>query len=229
MINLLAAEYFQKAEKLWATRLRPAQQNATDLGDQVRTPRWITLTKRPRGKDKLRFVNMTYNSLMDSLPEPWMRGPIAGVDPLLAPVLYTFQQAREDLRHWTEGLSASQLWAMPHGLGSVGFHMRHIAGSTERLMSYLQGKPLNAVQLATLQAEHDPAGAGRDELLALVDAAFEDAERIVRTLDPATLREPRGVGRRQLPTTVLGLLVHIAEHTQRHVGQAITTAKLAAL
>jgi uncharacterized damage-inducible protein DinB len=175
------------------------------------------------------FADVTDNRLMDSLPEPWMRGPIAGVDPLLAPVLYTFQQAREELRHWTERISASQLWATPHRFGSVGFHMRHIAGSTDRLISYLQGKPLNAAQLATLQAEHDPAGAGRDELLALVDAAFEGAESVVRTLDPATLREPRGVGRQQLPTTVLGLLVHIAEHTQRHVGQAISAAKLAVL
>jgi uncharacterized damage-inducible protein DinB len=166
---------------------------------------------------------------MDSLPEPWMRGPIAGVDPLLAPVLYTFQQACEDLRHWTEGLSTAQLWATPHGFGSVGFHMRHIAGSTSRLMSYLQGKPLSAGQLAALQTEHDPAGAGRGELLALVDAAFDDAEAVVRALDPATLREPRGVGRQQLPTTVIGLLVHIAEHTQRHLGQAIGAAKLAAL
>jgi uncharacterized damage-inducible protein DinB len=166
---------------------------------------------------------------MDSLPEPWMRGPIAGVDPLLAPVLYTFQQTREDLRRWTEGLSTGQLWAKPHGFGSIGFHMRHIAGSTGRLMSYLQGKPLSAEQLAGLQTEHDPAGAGRDELLALVDAAFDDAERVVRALDSATLRDPRGVGRQQLPTTVIGLLVHIAEHTQRHVGQAISAAKLAAV
>jgi uncharacterized damage-inducible protein DinB len=158
-----------------------------------------------------------------------MRGPIAGVDPLLAPLLYTFQQAREDLRRWTEGLSDRQLWATPHGFGSVGFHMRHIAGSTDRLMTYLQGRLLNAEQLATLQAEKDPAGAGRDELLALVDAAFENAETVVRGLDPATLREPRGVGRRQLPTTVIGLLVHIAEHTQRHIGQAISAAKLAAV
>jgi uncharacterized damage-inducible protein DinB len=169
------------------------------------------------------------NNRMASLPEPWMRGPIAGVDPLVAPVLYTFQQAREDLRRWTEGFSPEQLWATPYGFGSVGFHLRHIAGSTDRLMSYLQGKPLNAEQLATLQAEHAPAGADRDELLALVDAAFENAEKVVRALDPATLREPRGVGRRQLPTTVIGLLVHIAEHTQRHVGQAISAAKLAAV
>ena len=157
---------------------------------------------------------------MDSLPEPWMRGPITGVDPLLAPVLYTFQQAREDLRRWTEGLSAGQIWAEPYGFASVGFHMRHIAGSTGRLISYLQRKPLNAGQLAALQAEHDPAGAGRDELLALVDAAFDGAATVVRALDPATLRDSRGVGRQQLPTTVIGLLVHIAEHTQRHVGQA---------
>jgi uncharacterized damage-inducible protein DinB len=166
---------------------------------------------------------------MTSLPEPWMRGPVAGVDPLLAPVLYSFQQAREDLRRWTEGLSTGQLWATTYGVGSVGFHMRHIAGSTGRLMSYLQGKPLSAGQLATLQAEHEPAGAGRDELLALVDAAFDDAEPVVRALDPSTLRESRGVGRQQLPTTVIGLLVHIAEHTQRHVGQAISAAKLAVI
>ena len=165
---------------------------------------------------------------MDSLPEPWMRGPIAGVDPLLAPVLYSFQQAREDLRRWTEGLSSAQLWATPYGFGSVGFHMRHIAGSVDRLMSYLQGKPLDAAQFATLRTEHEAGGAGRDELLALVDAAFDDAERVVRALDPDTLCEPRGVGRQQLPTTVIGLLFHIAEHTQRHLGQAISGAKLAA-
>jgi len=170
---------------------------------------------------------VTDNSRMDSLPEPWMRGPIAGIDLLLAPVLYTFQHAREDLRRWTEGLSTEQLWATPYGCGAVGFHMRHIAGSTGRLMSYLQGKPLNASQLAFLQAEHEADGAGREELLALIDSAFDDAEAVVRALDPVTLREPRGVGRQQLPTTVIGLLFHISEHTQRHVGQAISAAKMA--
>jgi hypothetical protein len=163
---------------------------------------------------------------MDSLPEPWMRGPIPDMDPLLAPLLYTFQQAREDLRRWTEGLSAGQLWT-PYGCGSVGFHMRHIAGSTGRLMSYLQGKPLDAGQFAALQAEHEPAGLGRDELLALVDAAFDDAETVVRAINPCILREPRDVGRQHLPTTVIGLLFHIGEHIQRHVGQAICAAKLA--
>lgn len=164
---------------------------------------------------------------MDVLPEAWLRGPIVGVNPLSAPILYTFQQAREDLSRATEGLAPEQIWASPHGFGSVGFHLRHIAGSTDRLMTYLQGRALNAGQMASLNAEHVPAGANRGELLALVDAALLRAETIVRALDTSTLAEPRTVGRQQLPTTVIGLLVHIAEHTQRHVGQAIAAAKLA--
>jgi uncharacterized damage-inducible protein DinB len=158
--------------------------------------------------------------------EPWMRGPIPGVDPLVAPVLYSFQQAREDLAQHTEGLTAAQLWAKPHGFGSVGFHLRHIAGSTDRLMTYLTGHQLSEAQMEFLRHEHDP-GATREELLTALDAGFQQAEAIVRALDPAKLSEPRGVGRKMLPTTVTGLLTHIAEHTQRHVGQAISAAKLA--
>jgi uncharacterized damage-inducible protein DinB len=162
---------------------------------------------------------------MDPLPEPWLRGPIAGVSPLTAPILFTFQQAREDLDRATDGLTPEQLWASPHGFGPVGFHLRHIAGSTDRLMTYLQGGSLNDQQMAALRSEHVPSGASRGELLALVEGAFRRAESVVRALDPAILAEPRSVGRKHLPTTVIGLLVHIAEHTQRHVGQAISAAK----
>jgi uncharacterized damage-inducible protein DinB len=164
---------------------------------------------------------------MESLPEAWLRGPIGGVDPFIAPLLFSFQQAREDLRRCLEGLTPEQIWGTPHGFGSVGFHLRHIAGSTGRLMTYLQGAALTPEQMAVLHAEHVPAGAGSEELLALVEDAFREAEAIVRTIDPSTLAEPRTVGRKHLPTTVIGLVVHIAEHTQRHVGQAISTAKLA--
>ncbi len=132
------------------------------------------------------------------------------------------------MARYTEGLTAEQIWATPHGFGSVGFHLRHIAGSTGRLMAYLEGRGLTAEQLSALAVEHEPAGDGRDHLLAMVDRAFRDAEAVVRAIDPATLAEPRAVGRKQLPTTVIGLLTHIAEHTQRHVGQAIIAAKLAA-
>ncbi len=158
--------------------------------------------------------------------EPWMRGPIEGVHPLAAPILYTFQHAREDLTKWTDGLTTEQIWATPHGFGSVGFHIRHITGSVDRLMTYLQGDQLSPEQLTFLKSEKNP-GVFREAVLAEMDAQFNRAERVVRSLDPATFTEPRTVGRKQLPTTVMGLLVHIAEHTQRHIGQAISAAKWA--
>src|SRR4051812_18305855 len=102
---------------------------------------------------------------MANLPEPWMRGPIEGVDPLCAPVLYAFQQAREDLAAHTEGLSLAQLWARPYGFGSAGFHILHIAGSTARLMTYLRGADLSAAQLMALGAETANGGMTRAELL----------------------------------------------------------------
>jgi len=147
-------------------------------------------------------------ALPESLPEPlreaprepWMRGPIPNVHPLLTPLLYSFQQAREDLAKWAESLTPEQLWATPHDFGSVGFHLRHIAGSTDRLMTYLQGRQLSPAQLDALQAEHQP-GATRGALLAELEAAFKNAETVVRQLDIATLTEPRHVGRKRHPTT----------------------------
>ncbi len=164
---------------------------------------------------------------MPSLPEPWMRGPLPGVDPLLAPVFYSFQMAREDLAQWTEGLSYEQLWASPHGFASAGFHIRHMTGSVARLLTYLKGRDLSAAQLAALETEKRPSGPAREELLANLDRTFCDAEAYIRAIDPFSLREARTVGRERLPTTVAGLLTHMAEHTQRHVGQAISAAKLA--
>lgn len=159
-------------------------------------------------------------------PEPWLRGPIAGVDPLLAPILYSFQQAREDLAHWTAGLTTEQVWARPHGFGPVGYHLRHIAGSVERLMTYVQGRELSAEQFAEIARQMDP-GASLAELMAELERSLDAAEAVVRAIDPATLAEPRAVGRKRLPTTVIGLLTHIAEHTTRHVGEAISAVKLA--
>jgi uncharacterized damage-inducible protein DinB len=155
-----------------------------------------------------------------------MRGPIPGVDAFIAPLFYSFQMAREDLARYTEDLTTEQIWLTPHGFGSVGFHLRHIAGSVDRLMTYVTGGQLSDAQMAALKSEKEP-GATREMLLAEIDAEFAKAEATARGLDPARLADPRGVGRKQLPTTVIGLLVHIAEHTQRHVGQAISAAKLA--
>lgn len=163
---------------------------------------------------------------MPSLPEPWLRGPIPAVHPLISPILYAFQQAREDLATHTAGLTLEQIWATPHGLGSLGFHLRHIAGSTRRLSTYLEGNQLSEEQLAELKVEPEP-GASINDLLAAMERSFEHAEAVVRALHPADLGSPREVGRKRLPTTVIGLLTHIAEHTQRHLGQAISAAKLA--
>lgn len=162
---------------------------------------------------------------MVGLPEPWLRGPLPGVSPFVAPLLYSFQMAREDLAHHSEGLTPALLWARPAGAAPVGFHIRHIAGSVERLMVYLQGGQLNEEQLAALREEMTP-GATREDLLAELDRTLSAAEALARSLPADILTEPRGVGRKQLPTTVIGLIVHIAEHTQRHVGQAVTTARL---
>jgi len=148
------------------------------------------------------------------------------VDPLIAPALHGFQQAREDLARHTTGLTASQVWARPHGLAPLGFHLRHMAGSVDRLTTYLEGRALDGAQMAALAAEMEP-GASLDELLAAVDQSLRRAAETIRAIDPATLAEPRWVGRKRLPTTVMGLVVHLAEHTQRHLGQAIGAAQLA--
>lgn len=163
---------------------------------------------------------------MEQQPEPWLRGPIAGVDPMAAPLLYSLQHARDDLARHTEGLTAGQLWSSAHGIAPVGFHLKHIAGSVERLLAYLEGRQLSGAELAAADTEKEP-GAGREELLAVVDAAFAKAGEAARAIDPACLAAPRAVGRQRLPTTVIGLLTHIAEHTQRHVGEAICAARLA--
>ncbi|MGI8988119.1 MAG: DinB family protein [Bryobacteraceae bacterium] len=157
-----------------------------------------------------------------------MRGELPGVHPVLAPVLFALRQAREDLAKHTEGLSAEQVWLQPYELGSLGFHLRHIAGSVDRLVAYLLGNSLTATQMAALHAEKEP-GAERTELLACIDRSLDYAESVIRSTDPATFADARYVGRKRLPTTVVGLVVHIAEHTQRHVGQAIGAAKLARL
>ena len=162
---------------------------------------------------------------MPSVLEPWLRGPVDGVHPVIGAVVHAYRQAREDLAEWTEGFSEEQIWARPQGVTPIGYHLRHIAGSVDRLTTYLKGRRLDALQIDALNFETDE-GAGRDELLRMVDAALDASEAFLRTVDPATFGEPRAVGRKQIATTVGGLVVHLAEHTQRHVGQTVVTARL---
>jgi len=149
-------------------------------------------------------------------PEPWLRGPLENVNPLVAPVLRALEQAREDLETHCARVTDEDVLATP-----LGFHLRHIAGSLDRLTTYLKGGELTEAQFAFLHSEKD-AGGTRQELLARIAAAMEHASQAVQALDPELLTSPRTVGRKHLPTTVIGIAIHLAEHTQRHVGQTIT-------
>ncbi len=156
--------------------------------------------------------------------EPWMRGTLADVDPVRRAVLHALQLAGEDVERWAAALGDEAMFARPFGLPSVAFHLRHMVRSLDRLLTYAEGRMLDEAQLAALATEMDAGTAA--EALAEFRAGLPRAMERVRAVDPATFAEIRGVGRRRLPTTVAGLLFHCAEHTQRHVGQMVTTVKV---
>ena len=157
--------------------------------------------------------------------EPWLRGTETDVPAVGRAVLHALQLAEEDLRKWCGNLSDAALNARPAGAAPVAFHIRHVARSLDRLLTYAEARDLSEEQLTQLRTEIDP-GAAHDELFAELAAALADAAARVRALAGTNLEEPRTVGKKRMPTTVGGLLVHVADHTQRHVGQAITTAKM---
>ena len=163
-----------------------------------------------------------------SEPEVWLRGPIEDVAPLLQPVAHGLLQCRLEVRATLPSLTAAELWTSPGGAATAGYHVRHAIGSLDRLFTYARGEQLSREQLAALREEGRPDERDgiENELVAEFDAAVERALTQLRATDPATLLEPREVGRARLPSTVLGLLFHAAEHTQRHVGQLVTTAKV---
>lgn len=163
-----------------------------------------------------------------SRPEVWLRGPLPDVPALLQPVAHSLLQCREEVDLILRPLTAGQLHARPGGIASVAYHAVHAVGSLERLLTYARGEALSGTQLRALaeesntEAEPRSAAALADDCLAAIDRAVA---QLVATPEH-TLLEPRHVGRARLPSTVLGLLFHAAEHTQRHVGQLVTTAKV---
>jgi uncharacterized damage-inducible protein DinB len=167
--------------------------------------------------------------------EPWLRGTHAEVAAVGRGVLHAFDLALDDLTKWTEGLTDAEAHAAPLGLPPVAFHLKHIARSTDRLLTYAEGGQVSPEQLAALRAEKSGPDAGEPDareletlaaLLAEVEASFRNAGERVRALAAADPNTFRGVGRKQLPTSIGGALVHVADHTQRHVGQVVTTAKV---
>ena len=157
--------------------------------------------------------------------EPWMEGGITDVDPIRAAVLYSFRHALRDITEWIARVDEQDL-PMRHGrLASAAFQVRHIAGSIDRLITYAAGQQLSETQLEQLRQE-EGRPATRATLLEELGAALSSAEARIRSFDPASYSDIREIGRRRVPVPLGVLLVHIAEHTQRHVGQLIMTIKV---
>ena len=157
--------------------------------------------------------------------EPWLRGTLTEVDSLRRQVLHALELASEDVERWCAGLSDTEMNARPFELAPVAFHLRHIGRSLDRLLTYAEGRALSGAQMDALASEMAP-GAFAEDVLAEVRAALGEAHKRILMISQSSYEEKRGVGRALLPSTVGGLLVHCAEHTQRHVGQAITTVKV---
>jgi uncharacterized damage-inducible protein DinB len=157
-----------------------------------------------------------------------MRGALPDYPSLLQPVAHSLLQSLEEVQAHVPGLTPAQLWARPAGAAAAGYHVRHAAGSLDRLLTYARGEQLSPAQLTALKTEGEPdmiaAAAARlvEHFTREVSRALEQ----VRHTPESALAEPRGVGRAQLPSTVLGLLFHAAEHTLRHMGQMVTTIKI---
>jgi uncharacterized damage-inducible protein DinB len=158
-------------------------------------------------------------------PEPWLRGTLTDVPAVPRAVLHALELAKEDLHHWCGPLTDPELNKRPTGIASVAFHIRHIARSLDRLLTYAEGNQLSSDQLEQMKAELNTP-AKRKDLFAELDGALRKSTERIRAFDITRLNDSREVGKKKLPTTLGGLLVHVADHTQRHVGQAITTSKI---
>ena len=161
-------------------------------------------------------------------PEPWLRGSLPGIPAALQPVGHALVASREDVEHALADLTPGQLWLEPGAAASIGFHVLHLTGSTDRLLTYARGDTLSEEQRAALAAEQTMASPRptRQMLLLAWQARVDQALEQLGQTSEALLGEPRAVGRDRLPSTVQGLLFHAAEHAQRHTGQIITTAKI---
>ncbi|WP_334267981.1 DinB family protein [Edaphobacter sp. HDX4] len=160
---------------------------------------------------------------MVEMVEPWLRGTRTEIDAVRRAVLHALELAAEDIARWSEPLNGDELESRPLGLPSVGFQVRHIARSLDRLLTYAENQKLTARQLKLLETEDEIVD--RESTLMEFAEAIEVSTKRVLAFSEKSYEQARTVGRKNLPTTVGGLLVHCADHTQRHVGQAITTAK----
>lgn len=159
--------------------------------------------------------------------EFWLSGPIPGIPSLLQPVAHAILQARREIEEALAEFPSTTLWEQPKGVASVGFHLRHIPGVLDRLFTYARGEQLNEQQLNYLKQEAVPDNSATTAaLLKKFNEQVETALIQLKATDIATLTDARGVGRKQIPSNVIGLLFHAAEHTMRHTGQLLVTVRM---
>jgi hypothetical protein len=160
--------------------------------------------------------------------EVWLRGPLPGIQPLLQPVAHALLQAREEVNAMMTDFPEIFLWVKPSGMASPAFHLQHIAGILDRLFTYARGELLTESQLTYLANEGNEPDqkCSVSHLLEKFNSQVDEAINQLSNTDETTLTEVRGVGRAQIPSTVIGLLFHAAEHAMRHTGQLLVTTKL---
>jgi uncharacterized damage-inducible protein DinB len=163
---------------------------------------------------------------MSNKPEVWLRGPLDGIPALLQPVAHALLQAREEVNELMQDFPDALLWERPAGMASPGFHLQHMAGVLDRLYTYARGEALNQQQLDYLAAEGKNISVTVNQLLEHFNQQVEIVIKQLSETDEATLIKVRAVGRANIPSTVIGLLVHSAEHTMRHTGQLLVTVRV---
>ena len=170
-------------------------------------------------------MDRSYNIVMSNqnIPEPWLRGSVDGIMPQLQPAAHAFIAAGEEAETICNAITPEELWLRPTGAASISYHLRHLAGATDRLLTYARGENLSDAQIAAMKQEKQEAETTPSELLNGVKNALNAALQQLRSTPPDQLYETREVGRAKLPSTVIGLLFHAAEHAQRHAGQIATT------
>ena len=157
--------------------------------------------------------------------EVWLRGPLPNIPPFLQPIAHAILQVQEELNEFDKTFPSEFLWQKPAGLASVGFHMQHLAGVLDRLLTYARGESLTQAQFHYLRQEgQEPfPGCTFKDLLEFLNKQISVTIEQLKNTDSSKLLEVRSVGRSQIPSTHFGLLVHAAEHTTRHFGQLLVT------
>ena len=173
---------------------------------------------------------------LPSNPEYWLRGPVAGIPALLQPVAHALLQSRAEVNALMEGFPEARLWDRPGGVASPGFHLQHLAGVLDRLLTYARGEALGPGQLGELAGEGRASGGGEGSgratggelatLLQRYNLQIDKALQQLAETPELSLTAPRGVGRARIPSTVGGLLFHAAEHSMRHTGQLLVTIRI---